>query len=248
MSRVFACSCGVETTAADLDRLVPEVKAHFDAVHPELELTVAAIRNYLEAEDRLTGSAERLEKIGSIEIRPVGPETHDEILAFFDSEATVGNPAWAGCYCMYFPVGGRLDGEWGNRTWQENRADQSTRITSGDTTGVVAYVDGKLAGWCNATVRSQFRSLATGSGDEKVGSVVCFAIAPPYRAHGVAGHLLDGAISLLWSMGYTRIEGYPVAQPSDRERAFPGSLELFRSRGFEVVSEDPLVVAMTPQE
>ena len=90
-----------------------------------------------------------------------------------------------------------------------------------------------------------FPGLATGSGDESVGSVVCFAIAPPYRAHGVAGHLLDGAISLLWSMGFTRIEGYPVAQPSDRERAFPGSLDLFRSRGFEVVSEDPLVVALT---
>jgi GNAT superfamily N-acetyltransferase len=248
MSRVFACSCGVETTAANLDRLVPQVKAHFDSTHPELGLTMAAIRNYLEAEDRLTGPAERLETIGSIEIRPVGAETLEDILAFFDSEATVGNPAWAGCYCMHFPVGGSLDPEWGDRTWQENRADQSARIRSGETTGVLAYVDGKLAGWCNATARSQFPGFATGSDDEKVGSVVCFAIAPPYRGHGVASHLLDGAISRLWSMGFTRIEGYPVPEAPIWERAFRGSLGLFLSKGFEVASEEPLVVAMTPDE
>lgn len=246
MSRVFACSCGVETAAADVDDLVPLVKVHFDAVHPELGLTEPSIRNYLEAEDRLTGPAERLGKIGSIEIRAVGPDTVEDVLAFFDSEATVGNPAWAGCYCMFFLIGGHSDGVWGERTWQENRADQSARITSGETTGVLAYVDGKLAGWCNATARARFPGFATGSGDETVGSIVCFAIAPPYRDHGVASHLLDGAVSSLWSMGFTRIEGYPVAEPSDRERAFPGSLALFLSKGFEVASEDPPVVTLTP--
>ncbi|HLF42199.1 MAG TPA: GNAT family N-acetyltransferase [Acidimicrobiia bacterium] len=248
MSRVFVCSCGAEPGAADLDELVPLVKAHFDDVHPELGLTEASIRNYLEAEDRLTGPAERLERIGGVEIRAVGPDTLDDVLAFFDTEATVGNPAWAGCYCMFFPVGGDSDGVWGDRTWQENRADQAARITSGETTGVLAYVDGKLAGWCNATARAQFPGFATGSGDEGVGSIVCFAIAPPYRDHGVASHLLDGAVSLLWSMGFTRIEAYPVAEPSDRERAFPGSLALFRSKGFGVVSEEPLVVALMPHE
>ena len=244
MSRVFVCDCGVETEAAGLDELVLPIKEHFDSAHPEYELTEPAIRNYLEAEDRLTGPAERLDRIGGIEIRAVGLDTLDDILAFFDSEAMVGNPAWAGCYCMFFPLGGGSDETWGYRTWQENRAEQSTRIMSGKTTGVLAYVDGKIAGWCNATTRAEFPSLATGSGDESVGSVVCFAIAPPYRDHGVAGHLLDGAISYLWSSGFTRIEGYPVAEPTVRERAFPGSLALFLSKGFEVVSEDPLVVAL----
>ncbi|MDP9494905.1 MAG: GNAT family N-acetyltransferase [Actinomycetota bacterium] len=244
MSRLFSCDCGVETEAAGLDDLVPLVKEHFDLAHAELELTEPSIRNYLEAEDRLTGPADRLDAIGSIEIRAIGPETLDDILAFFDSEAMVGNPAWAGCYCMFFPLGGGSDEAWGYRTWQENRAEQSTRILFGQTTGVVAYVDDKLAGWCNATARAQFPGFATSSGDESVGSVVCFAIAPPYRDHGVAAHLLDGAISYLWSSGFTRIEGYPVAEPQMRERAFPGSLALFLSKGFEVVSEDPLVVAL----
>jgi len=244
MSRAFACSCGVEISAVDLESLLAPVHGHFDDAHPELGITEVSVRNYLEAEDRLTGPTERLDAIGSIEIRAIGPETLDDILAFFDTEAFVGNPAWASCYCMFFPAGGRSSDDWGDRTWSQNRSDQAARIETGETTGVLAYVDGHLAGWCNATARSKFPGLATGYGDEGVGSIVCFTISPAYRDHGVAGHLLDGAISYLWSSGFNRIEGYPVAEPQARERAFPGSLALFLSKGFEVVSEDPLVVAL----
>jgi GNAT superfamily N-acetyltransferase len=245
MSRVFECGCGAIVSGADIDDLVSPVTAHFDEAHSELGITQIAVRNYLEAEDRLIGPTERPESIGSTEIRAVGPDTLDDILAFFDTEAYAGNPAWGSCYCMFFPVGGReAEDIWGNRTAAQNRTDQAARIEAGSTTGVLAYVDGKLAGFCNATVRSQFPGFATGNGDESVGSIVCFTISPPYREHGVAGHLLDGAVAYLRSNGFTRIEGYPVADSPDRERAFRGSVELFHSRGFAVVSEDPLVVAL----
>jgi len=242
--RVFACSCGVEIPAADLESLVLPVLGHFGTAHSELGITEVSVRNYLEAEDRLTGPTERLEWIGSIEIRAVGLDTLEETLSFFDTEAYAGNPAWASCYCMYFHVGGQSDDAWGNRTWSQNRSEQAALIASGETTGVLAYVDGRLAGWCNATARARFPGFATGHDDEGVGSIVCFAIAPPYRGHGVAGHLLDGAVSFLRSSGFTRIEGYPVAEPPAWERVFRGSLALFLDKGFEVVSEDPLVVAL----
>jgi GNAT superfamily N-acetyltransferase len=245
MSRVFECGCGVAVAGDAIEDLVPLVTSHFDEAHSELGINQVAVRNYLEAEDRLTGPTERLDSIGGIEIRAIGQETLADILAFFDTEAFAGNPAWASCYCMYFPIGGAESHElWANRTTEQNRIDQAARIVGGTTTGVLAYVDGKLAGWCNATTRSQFPGLATGSGDEHVGSIVCFTISPPYREHGVAGHLLDGAISYLWSNGFTRIEGYPAAESPTRDRAFRGTEDLFRSRGFEVVSEDPMVVAL----
>ena len=244
MSRVFECGCGAIVSGADIDSLVSPVTAHFEETHPELGITKIAVRNYLEAEDRLVGPTERLESIGSIEIRAIGPETLDDILAFFDTEAYAGNPAWGSCYCMFFPVGGHeAEDIWGNRTASENRRGQAARIEAGSTTGVLAYVDGKLAGFCNATARSEFPGFATGNDDQHVGSIVCFTISPPYREHGVAAHLLDGAISYLFSSGFTRIEGYPLAESPDRQRAFRGSLDLFRSRGFEVVTDDPLVVA-----
>jgi GNAT superfamily N-acetyltransferase len=245
MSRVFECGCGVAVSGTDIDDLAPQVAAHFDDVHAEMGITPIAVRNYLEAEDRLIGPTERLDSIGSIEIKAIGPDTLNDILAFFDTEAYAGNPAWGSCYCMFFPVGGReAEDIWGSRTASQNRSDQAARIEAGSTTGVLAYVDGKLAGFCNATARSQFPGFATGNGDQHVGSIVCFTISPPYREHGVAAHLLDGAISYLFSAGFTRIEGYPLAESPDRQRAFRGSLDQFRSGGFEVVTEDPLVVAL----
>lgn len=244
MSRVFACSCGVETEERDLDMLVLPVLGHFDTVHPELGITASSVRNYLEAEDRMTGSKERLDTIGNVEIRAVGPDTLEDILSFFDTEVFVDNPAWASCYCMFYPVGDPPGDIWGNRTWQQNRADQAARIASGETTGVVAFVDGRLAGWCHAAARARFPGLVKGEADEGVGSIVCFAISPPYRRHGLASRLLDGAVSHLRSSGFSRIEGYPVAEPRSRERAYHGSPALFLSKGFKVVSEDPLVVAL----
>ncbi len=243
VSRVFECECGTEVSGSDIDDLAPLVLKHFDQVHADLGLTLPAVRNYLEAEDRLTGPSEPLDSLGEVEIQPVAPGIVEDILAFFDHDAMVGRPEWAGCYCMYFPLGGRSNPDWGDRTWQENRAAQQARIETGETTGVVAYVDGKLAGWCHAGARAGFPGLATGD-DSGVGSIVCFAIAPPYRGLGLASLLLDAVVDHLEEQGLDRIEAYPVMNAAHGDRAFPGPVELYLGHGFELVSEDPpLVVA-----
>lgn len=238
----MTCFCQTELTAADLDSLVPPVRAHFDGEHPELGLTENAIRNYLEAEERLTGPTERLDVIGEIDVVPIGPEALDDIAVFLDTEVFAGNPAWAACYCMFFFLGGRANAGWGDRTWRQNRDDQLERVASGRTTGALAYVDGKLAGWCNATARSEFPGFSDGE-DGGVASVVCFAIAPPYRGHGLSRRLLDGAVQHFAAAGFRRIEGYPVREPRDQYGAFPGPLDLYLGSGFRITSEEPLVVA-----
>jgi GNAT superfamily N-acetyltransferase len=238
VSRVFDCGCGAQILGEGIDDLAPLVLGHFDVEHAELGLTLPAVRNYLEAEDRMTGSSERLESIGAIEVRPIGPETLEDILLFFDHEAMVGRPEWAGCYCMFFAVG---DG-WADRTWQENREGQRQRILDGKTTGVVAYVDGHLAGWLNATARSDLLPLATGD-DEGVATIACFAISPPYRGHGLADVLLEGAVQHLKDLGFTRIEAYP-AGPDAGDRAFPGPLSLYLEHGFVEEPGDRTVVSL----
>lgn len=243
MSRVFECDCGTQVAVDGLDDLAPLVLEHFDQAHSEMGLTLPAVRNYLEAEDRQTGPSEPLESLGEVEIRAVGPDTVDDILGFFDHDAMVGRPEWGSCYCMFFPSGGRANPDWGERTWQENRDAQQARIEAGKTTGVVAYVDGRLAGWCNAGARGELPGLATGD-DQGVASIVCFAIAPPYRGLGLASLLLKGAMEHLEEQGFNRIEAYPVMNANHNDRAFPGPVELYLGHGFELVSEDPpLVVA-----
>ena len=109
---------------------------------------------------------------------------------------------------------------------------------------MVAYVDGRLAGWCHAGARSGFPGLATGD-DEGVASVVCFAIAPPYRGLGLASLLLKAATDQLEQQGFTRIEAYPVMNAEHSDRAFPGPVELYLGHGFDLVSEDPPLVVTT---
>jgi GNAT superfamily N-acetyltransferase len=239
----MTCHCQAVLSERDTESLIAPVKAHFDQAHPEFGLSLASVRNYLESEDRSTGPTKRLEAIGEVEVRPVTPDSAADVVRFFDLDAFPDNPAWGACYCMFFPRGGRSNENWGDEPWQENRKDQMVRIRNGRTTGMLAYVDGKMVGWCNATARGELPGLADGA-DDDVAAVVCFVVAPPYRGHGIATRLLEGVAAGFRDLGFTRLEGYPVRDPENERAAFHGSLDLFTSVGFAVVSDDPLVVGM----
>lgn len=237
------CSCGAVLTGDDLDAVVEMGVGHFGEAHDQLGLNEIQIRNWVEVDQMIDGPKERLDEIGDIEIRLVSPETRDDILEFFDRRAFADNTGWGMCYCMYHHVGGGPDGEWPRRTWQENRSDLATRIDAGSTKGVVAYVDDVLAGWCNASARDQypFRSEPP---DDGIGYVACFVVAPPYRGHGVQRALLAGAVGMLADAGFETVEGRPIREPKSAGSAFVGTLSLFESQGFEIVSDDPLRVRL----
>jgi GNAT superfamily N-acetyltransferase len=239
----MTCDCGVVLMAEDTESLIAPVKSHFDEAHPEFDDTLPMIRNYLESEDRSTGPAQRLKAIGEVGIVPIAPERADDAIKFFDRDAFPDNPWWGACYCMFYPLGGRQNEDWGEEPWQENRRDQRRRIQEGRTTGTLAYADGKVVGWCNGTARSEFPSLATGE-DDGVMSVVCFVVAPPYRGKGVATRLLEGVISRSSDLGFGRLEAYPVRSADDEARAFHGTLDLFQRFGFETISQNPLKVSL----
>lgn len=237
------CGCGVVLEGHDVDSLVGAGVSHYGEDHAELLLTETQIRNWVESDQRIDGPVERVDEIGAIEVRRVSSGTRDDILEFFDRRAFADNPGWGMCYCMYHHIGGGPDGEWPKRTWQENRSDIADRIDAGATTGVVAYVDGVLAGWCNASSRDQF-PFRSEPPDDGVGYIACFVVAPPYRGHGVQRALLAGAVEMLADAGYDYAEGRPIRQPKNAGSAFVGTLGLFEEQGFEVVSEDPLRVRL----
>lgn len=245
------CLCGASFSAGDIDGLVPVMLDHCQQVHPELGLAEVNVRDFLEAEQRLAGAAvERLPVIGSLAIEPVSPNVLPELLDFFDLRAFAGHPAWAGCYCMCHHVAVDADPPWMLRCAADNRSDLAARIAAGATTGVIARVDGEVAGWCNATARSAFPEHRgqTGEADARVGAVVCFVIAPPYRRHGLARRLLEGACTQFRAQGFALAEGYPRrhARPGDAG-AYHGPLALFLDSGFrEVASTEHFHVVQKP--
>lgn len=243
MTREMTCHCGAVLSGADTESLVEPALAHFEKAHAELGLSRVSVRNYLEAEDRTTGDLDRRDEVGEIEIVPLTPDRADEAIRFFDLDAFPDNPAWGSCYCMFYFLGGNENPEWGHLPWREIKDAQHARIEAGATTGALAHVDGRVAGWCNASARSSFPTHATGD-DEGVRSVVCFVIAPPYRRHRLATKLLEAVIEDSPSSGYTTLEAYPRRDARSAASAYVGALEMYARAGFVITSDDPLVVRL----
>jgi GNAT superfamily N-acetyltransferase len=234
------CHCGIELHAEDLDALVPIVLAHFEQTHPEFGLVEVNVRDYLEAEQRLSRATERLPHIGDVEVHEASGQRLDDILRFFDRDAFAGNPAWASCYCMCHHVRGGPVPEWSKRSAAQNRADLIARVRDGSTTGLLAYVDGNPAAWLNASPRAEFPEHRGQDAhpDHEVGAIVCFVVAPPYRRHGLAARLLDGACENFARRGFRIAQAYPRKQlRGDDAGAYHGPLALYLDAGFRQSAE-----------
>lgn len=239
------CQCGRRIEGGDLESFGDAFLAHVRAEHDDWPYPDRAVRNYAEATQRLTGPSERLETLGSVEVHRVTAGRLDDWAAFFDHDAFVGTPEWAACYCTEphlldpkAPVPADVD----HRSWQQNRSIMQDLLREGRSHGYLAYVDGRPAGWVNASKRSDYALFREGPGaeldDGDVVGISCFIIAPPYRRHGLAGQLLDRVIADAPERGVGWVEAYPfVASRPDDGTNFRGSRKLYDERGFEAVEE-----------
>jgi GNAT superfamily N-acetyltransferase len=237
--KCFGCSEVVE--APDADALTNAFVAHGHEKHtwsyPE-----QAIRNYAsnygEATERLTGATERLPAIGGVIVEPVTEHRIADWLRFFDHDAFADNPDCASCYCLepHVPATPELP----ERAWRDTRAAVSERLRDRTTFGYLAYVDGRPAGWVNASLRSDYGFYRhvdpNGPAPRSVIGISCFVIAPPFRRHGIASILLDRVIADASARGATWIEAYPHNAPrGDDAGNFRGPRTIYESRGFEPV-------------
>jgi len=171
-----------------------------------------------------------------IVIRELTSELLDDFLNFFDHDAFADNPAWFGCYCMYYHFTGTVE-EWDKRSASENREAISTLIKRGEAHGLLAYVGGRPVGWCHAAPRKAiprlklYREFGVEE-PERVGSIVCFVIAKPHRGRGVARRLLDAACELFTRQGLAFAEAYPCKYAESDADNFPGPLKMYLDAGF----------------
>ena len=101
----------------------------------------------------------------------------------------------------------------------------------------VAYVDGEVAGWVNASRRCEY-SLFRRNDDEDATTVgvSCFAIAPPYRGHGIAKRLLDRVVADAGERDASWIEAYPFNEGRESDNLdFRGPRSIYDARGFTEV-------------
>ena len=237
--RCFGCDASIEANGAD--EVVDAVVAHGREKHtwsyPEEAIRNYA-RNYAEAEERLTGDTERLPEIGDVTVHPVTEDRVGDWLRFFDHDGFAGNPSWASCYCLEPHV--PATPEQPERSWRERRTTMAERLRGGRTFGYLAYVDGRAAGWVNASLRSDYglyRLVDPGGPEPRsVIGISCFVIAPPFRRHGIASALLDRVIADASARGASWIEGYPDNAPEQIDAGhFRGARSMYDARGFEPI-------------
>jgi len=237
--KCFECDAVIE--AGNLNAVADAFVAHGKESHtwsyPE-EAIRNYSRNYAEAVERVTGSTERLPEIADIEVHAVTQDRIDDWLRFFDHEAFAGNPDWASCYCLepHLPATPAQP----ERAWRESRATMAERLGGRTAFGYLAYVDGRPAGWVNASRRSDYglyRDVDPGGPEPtSVIGISCFVIAPPFRRHGVASALLDRVIADASVRGASWIEGYPRNQPDESDAGhFRGPRSMYDARGFEPI-------------
>jgi GNAT superfamily N-acetyltransferase len=121
------------------------------------------------------------------------------------------NGACGGCWCMTWRLK-RSDFE--KQKGAGNKRALKRLVESGKLPGVIAYLQGRPAGWCAVAPREEYpvlgRSRVLSPVDEQpVWSISCFFIAREFRSRGVTRLLLEAALKFAGSQGAKIVEGYP---------------------------------------
>jgi len=169
----------------------------------------------------------------------VVPATEDrwaDLVDLFERRGPRGghrNTPGYGCWCMY----------WRDRTLSHGTPKKralGALVRAGREPGLLAYDGPEAVGWISVAPREDYPALIASpqyrphDEDDGVWSVVCFVVDRPRQREGVAGALLDGALSHARTRSAAVLEAYPHRSKKDN---YMGHLDLFLERGFRVVRE-----------
>jgi len=157
----------------------------------------------------------------------------------FDDVATMlgpKNPASSVCWCLSH----RIDAKTNQSLVGPARGEFVRELCDRDVApGVLAYLDGEVAGWAAVAPRSELpfaRSTKIPHVDDlPVWSVWCIRVRPGFRGKGLTVPLLEGAVAYARARGAPAVEGYPVdnqGQKVDLTMAYVGTRSLFERAGF----------------
>ena len=173
----------------------------------------------------------------AIQVVPATPERWDDVVTL------LGGNGDKGCWCQ--APRGRAVG-YGKAEPGSRRETLRAQVEHDDPPpGLLAYVDGEVAGWCGFGPRPSLPRLVHSRtiptiDDQPVWSILCFNIRVGYRRRGVAAALLDGVIELARRSGAPGLEAYPIDPEGGRVNAnfgYVGVTPMFEKAGFRRVVE-----------
>jgi GNAT superfamily N-acetyltransferase len=147
-----------------------------------------------------------------------------------------------GCWCQ--APRGRAVG-YGRSEPGARRETLQSQLEEDPPPGMLAYVEGEVAGWCGFGPRPNLPRLVSSRtipkvDDLPVWSIVCFLVRVGYRRRGVAAALLDGVVDFARRSGAPGVEAYPIDPEGGRVDVgfgYVGVTPMFEKAGFRRVVE-----------
>ncbi len=169
-----------------------------------------------------------------LEIYPLERERWSDFEFLFGDRGACG-----GCWCMYWRLNRSV---FNTQKGAGNRISMLALVEKNENTGLLAYMDGKPAGWCALAPREKYTRIENSKvwkriDDQAVWSIPCFFVARAFRRKGILTELIKGAISYCKSHNAKILEGYPVEPYSDKipdAFAYTGFPSVFEKAGFVV--------------
>jgi GNAT superfamily N-acetyltransferase len=171
-----------------------------------------------------------------IEVVAATPDRWDDVVTLLGGNGDVG------CWCQAprgLVPGGR------NAPPGVRRAALHDQLDGEPPPGMLAYVDGVVAGWCGFGPRPGLPRLVRSRtipaiDDRAVWSILCFNVRVGYRRRGVAAALLDGVVAFARRSGAPGVEAYPIDPDGgrvDTSFGYVGVTPMFEKAGFRRVVE-----------
>ena len=174
--------------------------------------------------------------MSTVEVIPATPDRRDDVIT------VLGRDGDRGCWCQA-PRG---------RDTGPRRSDPSVRrelleaqLAEDPPAGMLAYVDGEVAGWLGFGPRPLLPRLARSRtipavDDVPVWAILCFNVRAGYRRRGVATALLDGLVDYARRSGAPGLEAYPIDPGEGRVGpgfGYVGLAGWFERAGFQRIIE-----------
>ena len=188
-----------------------------------------------------------------IKIIKLTPEHTEDYVQFFDNtpHSEIPDNDECKCYCVWWCKDDQDNMVFDNfLSSKELRRDYAIRnIKNNNIQGYLAYLDGKVVGWCNTNTKSDclkcycwrrfMGSVPIEDSDMniKVKSIFCFLIAAEMKRKGITKKILECVYRDAVQEGFDFIEAYPNKEYINEAVDFMGPVELYRKNGFTVYFE-----------